>query len=233
MQNALKTETGLLKLPCVNNALLAVPIWEEKRGTNWLAVIDIDGTMPGGLSRRWLNRGRGECYFLVEQLAPFDPIEFGADRTAWSGNKVRNRWYGVVIEKTEAYLLVEPVDSGAQAVLVSKERKAGVPKPVPPPPPPPPRPPTEEELQAWAEALQKARNLMDPPKRGAGKRMMELYLERMASRNYQAAWESLRSAGWSKAQKKDFYGALDEAQVMIFAPRPPVELPELTLVRPV
>jgi len=227
-QIALKTETGLLKLPVVNNALLAVPIWEEKRGTNWLAVIDIDGTMPGGLSRRWMNRARGECYYFVEQLALFDPIEFGADRTAWSGNKVTNRWHGIIIEKTESYLIVEKTESGAQAILLAKERRAGIPKPVPPPPP---RPPTQEELQAWAEALQKAHALLNPPKRGYGKRMVDLYGTHVINNNFPGAWEALRSAGNWKAQKKDFYAALEEAQLLIFAPRPPAEPPELTVVR--
>ena len=226
-ENALKVESGVLKLPCVNDALLAVPVWQPKRGTNWLAVINIDGTMPGGLSRRWMPRARGECYYLVTQLALFDAVEFGADRIAWSGNKVANRWYGVVIEMTDDYILVEKTSSGAQAVLTAKERRAGVPKP---PPLPLPRPPTEEELTAWAEALQKAYDLLDQPKRGNGKRYLDLYVKTFAARNYSGAWEALRWAGNGKAQKQNFYTALEDAQLLIFAPRSPVE-PELTVVR--
>jgi len=114
-ETALKVETGLLKLPCVNNALLSVPVWEERRAKNWLAVINVDGTKPGGLDRRWMPRARGDCFYMVEQLSLFDPVEFGADRLAWSGNQVQNRWYGVVVEKTDSYLLVEPVDPGEES----------------------------------------------------------------------------------------------------------------------
>jgi len=194
-ETALKVEDPrLLKLPCVNNALLSVPVWEERRAKNWLAVIDVDGTKPGGLDRRFLPAARGDCYYIIEQLNVFDPVEFGADRMAWSGNQVKNRWYGVVVEKAATYVLVEPVESGAQAVLVARERKAGVPKPPPPPPrvvPPPPPPPTEEELQGWAELLQQAVNLMTPPKQKKAKECMHEYLEAMANRDYVKASEAL------------------------------------------
>jgi hypothetical protein len=194
-ESALKVEDPrLVRLPCVNDALLSAPVWEERRPKNWLAIIDIDGTKPGGLDRKFMPSGRGETYYIVEQLSVFDPVEFGADRIAWSGNQVKNRWYGVVVEKTDTYLLVEPVESGAQAVLVSKERKAGIPLPPPPPPrvvPLPPPPPTEEELQGWAEALQQAVNLMVPPKQKRAKECMHEYLEAMSDRDYVKAADAL------------------------------------------
>jgi len=70
-----------------NGALLEVPVFEKHhRGTNWLAVIDIDGTAPSGLSRQFIDRGKGECFYLIEQVKLFDPVEFGADytRQAWA-----------------------------------------------------------------------------------------------------------------------------------------------------
>lgn len=107
-----------------NGALLEVPVFETNhRGKNWMAIIDIDGTCPGGLSRRFIDRGRGECYYLIEQVALFDPVEFGADYVTTTGKKYNKRWFGVVTAKTEDYLLVEQCASGKNAVLLSKARR--------------------------------------------------------------------------------------------------------------
>src|SRR5271170_6950145 len=97
-----------LRMAVANGVLLEVPVFEKHhRGSNWMAVIDIDGTCPAGLSRQWIDRGKGECFYLIEQVKLFDPIEFGADYTTGTGRKYRKRWYGVVTAKTEDYLLVE------------------------------------------------------------------------------------------------------------------------------
>lgn len=113
-----------VRLKIANNALLEVPIYEEhRRGSNWCAVIDIDGTAPGGLSRRWLPRGKGACFHLIESVVLFDPIEFGADYTTGTGRKRFNRWYGVVVAKTEDFLLVEQAKDGVAAVLLSKSKR--------------------------------------------------------------------------------------------------------------
>lgn len=104
-----------------NGALLEAPVFEEHvRGTNWMAVIDVDATCPGGLSRRFLNRGKGECLYDIEQVALFDPVEFGADYTTSLGNRKRHRWYGVVVAKTDGALNIEACETGAKAVLRSK-----------------------------------------------------------------------------------------------------------------
>lgn len=113
-----------MKLLVANGALLQAPIYEShRRGSNWMAVIDVDPTMPGGLSRRWMNRGRGECMYLLEQVALFDAVEFGADYTTSAGNKRRDRWYGVVTAMTEGYILVERCSTGVAAVLRAKEAR--------------------------------------------------------------------------------------------------------------
>lgn len=226
-QTALKVEAGLLKLPCVNNVLLSVPVWDtsRNRAKNWLAVVDVDGTKPGGLSRRWMPRARGVGSYMVEQLNLFDPVEFGADRVALSGNLVQNRWYGVVVEKTGSHLLVEPVGSGAAAVIISRERKAGVPRPPPPPPrvpPPPPRPPTDEELQAWAEALQKAASLLAPAKQKKAKECLHEYVEAMAARDYVKASRALSRSLSFKLQSAACMKAIDDAGALINHPRPPL-----------
>jgi hypothetical protein len=111
-----------LKLTLANGALLEAPIYEKHfRGSNWLAVIDIDATAPAGLARRFLDRGRGDCLYNTEQIGLFDAVEFAADYTTSVGTKKRERWYGVVTAKTDDYLMVERCPSGAKAVLHSKK----------------------------------------------------------------------------------------------------------------
>lgn len=120
-----KAKPEVLKLITANGALLSAPVWEAHfRGSNWLAVIDIDGTCPGGLSRRWMPRGKGACLYLVEQLALFDAVEFAADYTTTAGKKRASRWFGVVKAITDDFILVEEAKSGAKAVLRAKEMRA-------------------------------------------------------------------------------------------------------------
>jgi len=115
------------KLLVANGALLEAPIWEQHfRGSNWLALIDIDASAPGGLGRRFMAKGKGECLFVIEQVGLFDAVEFAADYTTSFGNKRRDRWYGVVTAITDGYLLVEKCDTGAKAVLRAKEARASV-----------------------------------------------------------------------------------------------------------
>jgi len=112
---------GFVHLTVANNALLEAPIYEEHhRGTNYLAVIDIDGTMPGGLGRHFINKGRGPCLYFVEQLAKFDAVEFAADYTTSVGKKNRCRWYGVIVAKKPDELILAPCDTGVDAVLYAK-----------------------------------------------------------------------------------------------------------------
>lgn len=113
-----------LRLRLANGALLEAPIYEKhQRGTNYLAIIDIDPTMPGGLGRRFAPRGRGDCMYMTESLGLFDAVEFGADYTTNAGNKHRNRWYGVIMAITDDFLIVESAASGSKAVLRSKEAR--------------------------------------------------------------------------------------------------------------
>lgn len=103
-----ESQTKGLRMAVANGALLEVPVFEKnRRGTNWLAIIDIDGTCPGGLSRQWVDRGKGECYYLIEQIKLFDPIEFGADYTTTTGRRYNKRWVGVVTAKTDDFLIAE------------------------------------------------------------------------------------------------------------------------------
>lgn len=114
----------VVKLAVAAGVLLQAPVWEAHfRGSNWLAIIGVDPAMPGGLSRRFLPRGKGECLYVLEQLALFDPVEFGADYTTTAGRRNRTQWHGVVTAVTDGYLLVERSASGMQAILRAREAR--------------------------------------------------------------------------------------------------------------
>lgn len=112
------------QLSVANHALLESPIYESHdRGRNWLAVIDVSPTMPSGLSRQWMPQGRGECFYIIEQLKLFDPVEFGADYVTVGGRKHYKRLYGVVVAITDGYIRVEECETGAKAVIRAKEAR--------------------------------------------------------------------------------------------------------------
>lgn len=111
-----------VKLLSVGKALIEVPIFEKhRRGKNWLAIISVEPTAPGGLGRKFCPRGNGECVYIIEQLSRFDAVEFGADYLTWSGNTARKRWYGVVIDIRFDFVLLEAAESGAKAVIRARE----------------------------------------------------------------------------------------------------------------
>ena len=116
---------GTMRCKIVNGALLECPLYNEHhRARNWAAVIDIDGTAPGGLSRRFLPYGRGPVFYVVEQVALFDVIEFAGDNVSYSGTKRPNRAYGVVVAKTEDFLDFELFEDAAPAILAAREKRA-------------------------------------------------------------------------------------------------------------
>lgn len=115
-----------VRLEVVNGGLLKLPhgAWcEHHRAKNWAAVIDIDGTAPGGFSRRFLPYGRGPVFYLVEQVALFDAIEFAGDAVSFSGRVRASRVFAVVVVKTDDFIEVETFEDGAAAVLASKAKR--------------------------------------------------------------------------------------------------------------
>ncbi len=114
-------EDGLVHLVCANGALLEVPVYEQHaRGTNYLAIIDIDPTMPAGLARIWAKKGRGPCLYIIEQVTQYDALEFAADYTTGVGSRQRHRWYGVVVDKRPDELVLQPCTTGIDAELLAK-----------------------------------------------------------------------------------------------------------------
>lgn len=121
---AKKSEPTEYRCPHLNGSLLKAPIYESHfRGKNWLAIIDIDGACPGGLSRRFMPYGRGEVLYMIEQVGLFDAVEFAADYTTSVGRTRQSRLYGVVVVVTETELVVREYESSAEACIAAQKMR--------------------------------------------------------------------------------------------------------------
>lgn len=108
-----------LDLKIENGALTEIPegCWEpHSRGKNWMAVIQIDPSKPGGLDRAFAAKARGDGYYLLPSLSPGDALEFGADYYSGRGRKNPTRWYGYVLRVEDDALIVHRCASGKTAV---------------------------------------------------------------------------------------------------------------------
>lgn len=104
-------------------ALLEVPIYKNhRRAKNWFARIKKNPMAPGGLDREFAPRAKGEYYYMLpNDWNVGDPIEFGADYYTIAGRKLANRFYGVIVEKTETYVIFEKAKSSSQAIQKARE----------------------------------------------------------------------------------------------------------------
>jgi hypothetical protein len=110
------------KLAVLNGALIERPIYEEHpRKREWVAVITYDPKIAGGIDRFWFNRATGPvtAYIVPATLVVGDAIEFGADYIRYSGFRDPGRWYGVVLEVTREYLLLQPCADAMAAFKLS------------------------------------------------------------------------------------------------------------------
>lgn len=122
MADRAEAEAEVVRLRVVSGGLVDVPAWEKHhRGKNWAAVIGADPRMPGGLSRRFLEYARGDFYYSLGDLSLFDAVEFAGDYVSWSGSVTSNRWFGVVVTKTEDFVELRRCQRGIDAVLLSSE----------------------------------------------------------------------------------------------------------------
>jgi len=91
---------------CEDGALIQVPCWEShSRGRNWFASISLNPSKPGGIARDF--HAKGDSYYMLPQLAPGQPVEFGADYYSGSGRRSSRRWYGYVV-RVDAETEAEP-----------------------------------------------------------------------------------------------------------------------------
>lgn len=90
-ETLLRVEDGCLaNVPCYDN---------HSRSKNWLAVISVSPTSPGGLGRDFQEKCKGDLYYQASGLIAGTPIEFGADSYSSRGRKSPTRWYGVVTRR--------------------------------------------------------------------------------------------------------------------------------------
>jgi hypothetical protein len=115
------------RFAALNGGLLAVPVWDDSaRAKNWAAIIEVDGTAPGGLRRFWFNRGNGPVFYIVPpQLEVGDAVEFAADYVRVSGRRDPTRWYGVVRAIAKDHLLLQPYPDVTAALLEAHSLKPG------------------------------------------------------------------------------------------------------------
>lgn len=111
-----------MKFKIEEGALLEVPCYEShSRGKNWFAVIGLSPSSPGGISREFQPKARGEYYYMVDGLSAGQAVEFGADYYTTSGRPNRKRFYGVITSLTPDCLEVEEYETARQAVKAAKE----------------------------------------------------------------------------------------------------------------
>lgn len=103
--------------------LTNAPIWENhRRGTNYAAVIGRDPKSPGGLSRIFLDKGKGEdFYYGIENLSVGSAIEFAADYTSGGGNKSRRRRYGIVRKLSDGVFKCDLYETPTEVFSILKQ----------------------------------------------------------------------------------------------------------------
>lgn len=104
-------------------AMMGAPAYEgHKRGRNWMAIIEIDPSAPGGLHREFVKQAHGSTYYYMAPKSLMGKaVEFGADYFSGSGRRRRDREYGVVREITDDKIVIELFDTGRDAVIASKK----------------------------------------------------------------------------------------------------------------
>lgn len=111
-----------VKLAAVEDSLLEAPVYESRyrHGKNWMAVVGIDGSVRGGVTRKWAPYGKGPAVYMIGDVKVLDPIEFGADYVSANGFRTRDRWYGVVVRKTGDFLELRRCGTASEAVSLAR-----------------------------------------------------------------------------------------------------------------
>lgn len=100
-----------------DDAMMNAPVYEtHKRGKNWMAIINVSPTSPGGLGRIFIKKGQGPYYYMTNKLKLGMPVEFGADYYNAKGSRSVKRWYGVIRELTNTKITIEQFNTGRDAI---------------------------------------------------------------------------------------------------------------------
>ena len=113
----------MLTIRLEQDAMLDAPIYQShRRGRNWCAIIAKNPSAPNGLDRNFLTHARGQYYYMLnDQITEQTPVEFGADYYSAGGRPSRERWYGVVISRTNDALVLEEYDTALAAINAAKQ----------------------------------------------------------------------------------------------------------------
>jgi hypothetical protein len=109
-------------LPIEEGYLTEAPVFEtHKRGKNWMALISNDPKSPGGIGRKFFERGNGKYIYDTSAVELYMPLEFGADYYSGGGNKQACRRYGVVLVKQENRLEIQLCKDATEAIQVARD----------------------------------------------------------------------------------------------------------------
>lgn len=109
-----------------DGCLMRVPCYDtSRRAKNWMAVITVDPSKPGGLDRDFAEKAHGDAYYVLPTLNPGDALEFGADGYSSRGRKTPERAYRFVVrvevQDGNGYIVLRKCSSGKDAVKAGKK----------------------------------------------------------------------------------------------------------------
>lgn len=81
---------------------------EHARGTNWIATVSHDPSQPGGLARKFWDKGSGSYRKVPADLTIGATVEVAYDYTSGGGRRDRKRDYYKVAEVNASELTLAP-----------------------------------------------------------------------------------------------------------------------------
>lgn len=101
-------------LRIINRGLLDVLVWlPHRRARNWVARVEIEPTIAGGIKRKFFPRAAGKTGIkavVPEDLEVGEVLEFGADYVSFGGNRSPTRMYAVVMALSATEMRVKPYE---------------------------------------------------------------------------------------------------------------------------
>lgn len=112
-------EEGFTRLRIEGDALVEPTVWlDHPLASNWAATITRDVAGAGGLHRDNWSAGKRERSYLLPHRVLATAVEFGADKRP-KGELVRERWYGIIVDRGPAHLDIERYEDPVQATRVA------------------------------------------------------------------------------------------------------------------
>jgi hypothetical protein len=99
----------------------------DRRAKNWMAIISVAPSKPGGLERDFMAKAKGGGRYILSGLEVGQPLEFGADDYNSRGRKDPTRWYGYVVKIEPGYVILHEEPTGKAAVKAGAKFAASQP----------------------------------------------------------------------------------------------------------